>query len=108
MDNKWTILHQEGDEDKYFSPTGKHQSTASQRTVRFAGDTFDCVGGVEIEEGYNWSGSGPEAFGRCSKWPALTLRFSFPDGRIDLRHKFSLELQQHIDEFISEHDLEVT
>lgn len=103
---EWLILHQEGDVDEYFSPTGEYQSTQLQRTVRFAGKTNKCDGGIEIEEGHNYSGSGPEAFGHCSKWPHLTLHFAFPEGRKDLRNKFSMELQTFIDKFITEHNLE--
>ncbi len=102
---KWTVIHREGDLSEY-TFSGKYESTQLDRTVKFAGKTNECDGGVEIEEGYNYSGSGPEAFGHCSKWPHLTLHFAFPGGRKDLRSKLSLELQDLIDKFIMKHNLE--
>ena len=64
----------------------------------------DCIvsNACEIENHYNFSGSGIEAFGEADKWPVLTLRVSFESEQEEKRNELSQLLRDIILKWFSE------
>ena len=58
-----------------------------------------------VRNGFNYNGSGEDAFGGAKSWPVVTATVSFPTGRDDLAKRLTGDLKTFVDEFLTRNGL---
>jgi len=63
------------------------------------GRNYTCSNAHEIKAGYNFNGSGPDAFGGAREWPTAHAKVAFQEGQEKERDAFVEALKDFVSDY---------